>query len=226
MPKVQIARLVLDETIYPRHSVNSANMAAITEAVLAGETMPPILVNRQTLQVVDGFHRVHAFERLYGPEHEIDATLKTYRDKSAMLVDAISANVARGQDLTRWDHLRCITLAEDVGMPINTLAKLLKWRPENLVEYSGKRTGTTIEGRRVQLKRSLRHRMGRPLTKSQEEANKHLSGQPALFHINQIVTFLETDLMPEEEHIAVRLNHMCQLVQAWLMEKGAYDGDQ
>ena len=63
MPKVEIARLVLDESIYPRHSVNSANIAAITEAVLAGETMPPILVNRQSLQVVDGFHRVHAFER-------------------------------------------------------------------------------------------------------------------------------------------------------------------
>ena len=226
MPKVEIARLVLDESLYPRHSVNSANMAQITEAILAGETMPPVLVSRSDYKVIDGWHRIHAFERLYGPEYEIDATLKTYKDKGAMLVDAIRANVGRGQDLTRWDHMRCVILAEEAGMPINTLAKLLKWRPEKLTEYQGSRTGTTLEGRRVQLKRSLRHRVGRPLTKSQEEANKHLSGQPALFHINQIITFLETDLMPEEEHVAARLNHMCQLVQAWLVEKGAYDGSQ
>lgn len=224
--KIPIARLSLNEAFYPRHSINSANMAQITEAILAGEVMPPVLVNRQTHEVVDGFHRVTAFEKLYGAEYEIDCDLKTYRTKAAMLADAISLNVGRGQDLTRWDHLRCQELAQEVGMPIDTLAKLLKWRPERFADYGERRTGTTLDGRKVALKRSLRHRLNKPLNPAQEEANKHISGQPALFHINEIITLLQTDLMPEEEHVATRLNEMCRMVQAWLVEKGAYDGDK
>lgn len=226
MTTMPIARLVLNEAFYPRHSINAANMAQISEAILAGEEMPPVLVNRQTHEVVDGFHRVTAFERLYGAEYEIAVDLKTYRSKQAMLADAISLNVGRGADLTRWDHLRCQELAAEVGMPIDTLAKLLKWRPDHFADYTSRSMGTTIDGRKVALKRSLRHRLNKPITKAQEETNKHSDGKAALFHVNQIISLLQSDSMPEQEHVAAALNEMCKLVQAWLAEKGAYDGNE
>ena len=226
MTTKQIASLVLDETIYPRHTVSIANVSSIAEAIMAGATVPPILVSRSSNaslnnRVVDGFHRVRAFERLYGADYEIEVVFKRYRDKRGMLADAISANVGRGQDLSRWDSMRCVELAEEVGMTIDTLAQLLQWQPERLQAYRESKTGTTIDQRKVMLKRSLRHRVGKPLTKAQEVVNEQSSGMPALFHINQIVALLETDLMPESEQIAVRLQHLCELVQVWLAEKGA-----
>lgn len=219
--EVAIANLVLDETIYPRHTISMANVGAIAEAIMAGASIPPILIDQGSNRVIDGFHRVRAYERLYGAEHGIAVVSKRYRDKRAMLADAIQANVGRGVDLSRWDHLRCMELADEVGMNVNTLAKLLQWQPERLVAYRESKMGTTLDDRKVMLKRSLRHRVGKPLTAAQERVNETASGMPALFHINQLVALLETDLMPESEQVAEHLQHLVELATTWLAEKGA-----
>lgn len=211
-----LASLVLDETLHPRHAISNYNIAQLTEALRAGEILPPVLIDNKSGKVIDGFHRIHAFERVFGPDFNVPVIEKSYRSKRAMLEDAIAANVGRGQDLTRWDHTRCIELAEEVGMSLNTLAKLLKWRPEKLAEYRESRTGTTLEGNRVALKRSLRHHLNRPLTPAQQEVNKHASGMAPLFHINQLISLLEADLMPPNEQTVERLAHLGELIESWL----------
>ena len=49
-----IAALILDETLWPRHNISAANLAAITEAVRAGATMPPVVIDAKTSKVIDG----------------------------------------------------------------------------------------------------------------------------------------------------------------------------
>lgn len=214
---VKISSLILDETLYPRHSISAANRSSIIEAIHAGKTLDPILVAARTNTVVDGFHRVHAYRIVYGPDHEITATVRTYRNRRQMLEDAITLNVGRGADLTRWDHLRCVALAEENGIPLDTLAGLLNWRPERLAAYRESRMGTTLDDRKLALKRSIRHRVHQPLSAEQEAANRHLSGMSPLFHANQLVTLLEADLLPaEDEHLAARLTHLASLIDTWI----------
>src|SRR5215471_326426 len=190
MPTKQIASLVLDETIWPRHSISDPNVGALVEAIHAGANLPPVLIDRASGVVVDGFHRVRAYERVFGPEYEIEVRTKQYKDRRAMLADAIALNVGRGSDLNRWDLTRCIVLADEVGLPFNNLAALLQWQPERLAAYRDTRMGTTLDDRKVMLKRSLRRHLNKPLTKAQEEVNKHATGMSPLFLVNQIISFL------------------------------------
>jgi hypothetical protein len=218
-----IASLVLDDTtIYPRHSVSSSNISGMKEAIRAGTEMPPITIDDKTNKVIDGVHRVHAYEQLFGPEHEIAVIRKHYRNRAAMLADAIALNVGRGQDLTRWDLMRCVGLAEEVGMSIDTLAKLVKWQPERLSAYRDSRMGATLDDRRLALKRSIRHRLQQPLNKAQEQANEHLSGMSPLFHVNQLVMLIDTDLLPEDnDELRKNLQHLADLINSWMLAKGA-----
>lgn len=214
---LKIANLVLDETIWPRHSISSANVSSIAEAVTAGEIMPPVVVASRSHVVVDGFHRIYAFRRLFGADHEVDAIVRTYRSRRQMVEDAIALNVGRGADLTRWDLVRCAELADEHGIPLDTLAKLLKWRPERLAAYRESRMGTTLDDRRLALKRSIRHRLNQPLTPIQEAANEHLSGMSPLFHANQLITLLEADLLPDDEpQLTERLAHLATLINTWV----------
>jgi len=222
--KKPIASLSLDDTLHPRHSVSGANVSAIKEAILAGVEIAPILVDDRTNKVIDGFHRVHAYEQLYGADYEIEVEEKHYRNKREMLADAIALNIGRGLDLSNWDKLRCITLAEDVGMPIKTLAALIQWQPDRLEAYRETRMGRTVDDRRIELKRSLRRHLNKPLTKAQEEVNKRASGMAPLFHINQTIALLETDLMPRDEHVVARLKDLYQLIEVWLAENGFDEG--
>jgi|SRR5215472_597794 len=226
MPTKKIASLVLDETIWPRHNINDANVGALVEAIHAGTQLPAILVDRASSVVVDGFHRVRAYERVFGPDYDIEVRTKQYKDRRAMLADAIALNVGRGTDLSRWDLTRCIVLAEEVGLPFNNLASLLHWQPERLAAYRESRMGTTLDDRKVMLKRSLRRHLNKPLTKAQEEVNKHASGMAQLFHINQVIAMLETDLMPRDEHVVQRLKDLYQLIEVWIAENGFSEGDK
>jgi hypothetical protein len=223
-----IASLVLDETIWPRHQLINANVAAMVEAIRVGMEMPPVLIDVKTSKVVDGFHRIHAYQRLYGENYQIPVTTKTYRNREAMVADAIATNADHGQRLTSWDVTRCLLLADEVGMPLDKLAGLLHWRADKLAAYRESRMGTTLDQRKLALKRSLRHRLNQPLNPDQEAANEKLSGMPPMFHVNQLVTLLETDLMPDDDHLAVRAAHLAGLIGEWLAtrqpaeeEKGA-----
>jgi hypothetical protein len=178
--------------------------------------MPPILIDKKTSTVIDGWHRYTAYERLYGPEYEIAVIAKTYRNRETMLADAVAANIGRGHDLTPWDYLRCVELAEQVGMPLETLAKLIQWRPERLVAYRDSKMGKTLDDRKLALKRSIRHRMNKPLNEAQEAANEHLSGMSPMFHINQLVTLIETDLLPDDDpNLRSRLLHLAEIAANW-----------
>jgi len=216
--QVPIASLFLDPGIWPRHKLSETNVASIREALLAGVEMPPILVDQKSLRVIDGVHRVTAFERLYGPEYLIECEEKVYKSRRQMIEDAMSLNVGRGENISRWDITRCILLAEEVSIPITTLARLIHWEPERLKAYRDSRLGSTLDDRKVMLKRTIRRHLNKPLTKAQEEVNAHASGMQPLFHINQIRALLETDLMPTEDHIRAELRHLGELIEVWLTE--------
>lgn len=53
-------------------------MRQLAESLQAGATLPPIVVERETSRVVDGFHRVEAHRRVYGREAMIEVIEKEY----------------------------------------------------------------------------------------------------------------------------------------------------
>jgi hypothetical protein len=221
-----IATLVKNGSLWPRRNMSAANTANIREAILAGVAIPPVVADRETLWLIDGWHRCDAYEGLFGPEYEIPVDLRSYSSKAEMLADAISLNIGRGSDLSRWDVTKCLFLAEEADMPLDSLAKLLRWRPERLAKYRESRMGTTVKGSRIALKRSIRHHLSVPLTESQAEANEHLSGMSPRFHIGQLVTLIEADLLPRDDAALIdQLLHLAHLIEDWAatteQEKGA-----
>jgi hypothetical protein len=94
--QIRIDTLVLGES--PRRSgVDPAHVRTLAEV----ETLPPILVDRTSLRVIDGFHRVHA-ARLRGAE-TIAATVFDGDPDAAFLL-AVQANIAHGLPLSRADR--------------------------------------------------------------------------------------------------------------------------
>ncbi|MGH3400996.1 MAG: ParB N-terminal domain-containing protein [Streptosporangiaceae bacterium] len=115
-------------------SLEHAELLASTEAVL-----PPILVHRGTMRVVDGMHRVHA-ARLRG-DLTVEVRFFDGEDDEAF-VAAVRANMAHGLPLTRADREAAA-------------ARIIGWRPERsdrwIAEVTGLAPGTVaaIRGRVV-----------------------------------------------------------------------------
>ncbi|KOV57750.1 hypothetical protein ADK64_38150 [Streptomyces sp. MMG1121] len=95
--RVRIDSLVLDDS--PRLAgEDQAHVRALAEA---GDCLPPIVVHRPTLRVIDGAHRVRAAQ--VNGRSEIAARLLDC-DRAAAFVLAVRANVTHGMPLSRADR--------------------------------------------------------------------------------------------------------------------------
>ena len=166
---------------------------------LIGAALPPIVVERETSRVVDGFHRVEAHRRVHGREALVEAIEKNYASEAELFEDAVRLNASHGSRLAPYDHLRCATIAQRLSIEPSRLAAALSMRPSYVGDLTARRTGMELTTRAaVPLKRTIEHMRGRELTPAQIETNAKLGGLDQTFYIGQLNLLAENGLLDFE----------------------------
>lgn len=216
MRKMKVAELVFDFNLYPRQQIDSQHVTYLAEAVDSGASMPPLVIEKSSKRIVDGFHRAKAYLRLFGTDAECEVVEKTYRNDKELFLDAMRFNAAHGRTLTRYDRVHCILLAEKLGIDANAVAGTLNLRADRLAELRTDRTAV-VGNVTVALKRTIQHMAGKKLTKQQQECNTKLSGMNQLFYVNQLVSLLESNLIDkEDEELMEGLRKLGELIDQHL----------
>lgn len=194
MKRVKASSLVFDLGLYPRAQINPHNVAALCDARAAGATFAPVVIDKHTRRIVDGFHRVKCEQRCGGPDAMVSVVEKTYPDEKEVLLDAIRLNAQHGQKLSPFDRARCILLAEELQVDTMALAGALSIPVTKIGELRAAKSAK-VGKLDVPIKRTIAHMAGRQLSKPQAEANKKLGGMAQLFYVNQLITLLESGLL-------------------------------
>ena len=216
MRTLKASELVLDFDLYPRNNVDSHNVRNIADALDAGAELPPVIIDKKSKRVVDGFHRVKAHIRLYGEEAKIQVVEKTYRDDAAMFLDAARYNASHGAKLDPCDRTRCTIIAERLSIPIEAMAGALNMPVDKLASLSTTRTAKATGGLTVPLKRTNQHMAGRRLTKAQEAANERSSGMSQQFYVNQLIDLIQSGLLnTEDQNLIDRLRQLNELLDGF-----------
>lgn len=197
MKKHKLSELVLDYELYPRGDVDSHHVTEIAFAIDAGAKVPPIVIDKESKRIVDGFHRWKALNRLYGQEHETQCIEKIYASDRELFIDAMRYNASHGRALTQHDKGRCLALAKGLGIAEKDAREVLNLSEARAAQLVPGRVATIGTGK-VQLKQTIKHMAGQELTSGQVDANEKLSGMNQLFYVNQIITLIENDLIDEE----------------------------
>lgn len=209
-----LAALVEDLTIYPRHVVDEAHVANLVQAIRAGATMPPVVVDEASKRLVDGWHRARAYRRVKGPAGRIPAEVRTYPNEAALLIDAVALNASHGRRLDRIDQVRAVLLLEGAGVARTTIAATLQV-PDERVEKLRIRIAhlddpDTGEIRPVILKRPLLHFSGQEITAAQAAAQERQGGTSYLLQVRQLTEALENDLLNREDERLLAALHTLQ----------------
>lgn len=226
MTQIAIAELVLDFTIYPRAEVQAQHVASLVDALEAGVTLPPIVADKKSKRVVDGFHRYNANRRVYGDDAKIDVVLKSYPNESALFLDAMRLNAGHGRALTSFDRAHCIIAAEHLKIEPAQIAAALAITVDRIGELKANKIGKLhIVGktdRSIPIKRTISHMGGQQLTQKQSDANDKLGGMNQLFYVNQLVLLIENDLLDRSNsHLMAALRNLAQLLTDEFVEKAA-----
>ena len=207
MSKIAIGKLVFDFDLYPRSDVDSHNIAYMSQAEDAGVEFPPVLIDKKSKRIVDGFHRVKMYRQKYDDNYQIEVIEKIYGSEKEILLDAIRCNASHGKMLSRHDRVRCILQSEKMKLKIDEVASALSMTVEKIKELKTERVGELRVGRTVQsvpLKRTIRHMSGRRLTKRQSEVNEQISGMDQKFYVNQLVMLIESGLINQSDEILLK----------------------
>ena len=217
MITMKCSELVLDFDLYPRAQIDSQHVASIGEAEEAGVELPPIVADKKSKRVTDGFHRVRSRVRRDGPDAEISVVLKSYQTEKEMFLDALRYNASHGRKLSPYDRAHSILLAGNMGLDAASVATAMAMtveKVEGLVTSKSAKCGS----RSVPIKRTIGHMAGKRLSKPQVEANKKLGGMNQLFYVNQLVTLIESDLLDlENEDLMETIKRLCKLLDGLLV---------
>lgn len=189
---MKVSELLLDYELYPRERIEPFNVTQMLEALRAGRELPPVVIDRKSQRVVDGFHRVRAYQKLYGLDAEIPVELKDYKDDAQMFADAVRLNANHGRQLSTYDRARCIAKAESLKLEPAVISSILNMTLERITDMKAERFATYKMEPRV-LKRTTAHLAGRELTDDEAEYNVKAGGMHQTFYINQVIAMLEAD---------------------------------
>jgi hypothetical protein len=190
--KIKISVLDMDFSIYPRQHLNPYHVDELVEAINSGVKMPPIIIDKLTCKVTDGWHRVEAFRKLWGDDALIQAEVVEYGSPSEMFQDSIKLNASHGQRLTTSDEAHCLAKAEEFHLEQSIVATLLNITTERANQIVSDRLALSGKNTIV-LKGSTAHMAGRNLTAEQVAYNRHAGGLNQSFYINQVISMLESD---------------------------------
>ena len=214
---MKVSELLLDYDLYPRDRIEPYNVNQMVEALKAGRELPPIIVDRKSLRVVDGFHRVRAYQKLYGLDAEIPVELRDYKDDAQMFTDAVRLNANHGRQLSTYDRARCIARAESLKLEPEVISSMLNMTVERIAEMKAERFATYKMEPRV-LKRTTAHLAGKELTDDEAQYNIKAGGMHQTFYINQVIAMLEADTVNwENQKVLNGLKRLYDLLDKTMM---------
>jgi len=216
MSSIKTVDLVLDFSLYPRNDVSSQHVASLVEALQSGNPLPPIVVERKSLRVVDGFHRVKAYQKTRASS--VPVILKDYKTDAELFADAVRLNAAHGRSFDTYDRRRAVVRLIELGFKEKEVAEIVRITTPRVADFL-KSTCTAQGGETVVVKSGLRSvLLGRtaPITKKMTELNRTWSGMEPSFHVNQLISLLGSGVLPGGEGFR---NGMDMLVELWAESK-------
>lgn len=217
MRSIKLCDLVLDYAIYPRREIDAYHSHTIQEAIAGGAEIPPLVVEKKTKRIVDGFHRHRAYKRLYGedPAFAVDCIEKEYKSDAELFLDSMRYNASHGRCLSKFDRTHCLLLARQLHVPDKEIAKVLHITVKAQRKLVVDRSALKGNGKQVltPIKSTIKHKAGQLLNDEQWSANDKLSGMQQAFYVNQIITLIENDLLDtSDEKLMAGLERLAELI--------------
>lgn len=211
MPIVHIDSLIEDFTLYPRTMVCPTHVNALIDALKVDVDLPPIVADKKSSRVIDGFHRLAAYRRL-----KVDTVAVEWlncKNEQELFAFAVEANAGHGRPYSPYDRARIRGRAEDLGFTLERVGQILKMPVESLTAQKERVFAADPEGKPTPLKNTIAWKAGQRLTEREMKANEKLGGMNATFYVNQVIELLEARLIdPRNEGLQASLLKLHELL--------------
>jgi len=146
--KVQVGQLVISDKLTALRTVDPFTVSRYRIAMRAGAQFPPVLVNRETMEVVSGNHRVTAYRAEFGDDHQIEVETRKFASEADMIEAFARENIANGRPMDRWTCRKIAIELTAQGRTLESVANLLNVPVAHLQQW-GEHTVVVLGKRKV-----------------------------------------------------------------------------
>jgi len=209
MEKVKLSILVMDFDLYPRNDISASQVNALCDAIEMGDPIPPILADKKSKRIVDGFHRFKAYTKL--KKETVEVVWKTYHNEGELFADAVRLNSTHGRPFDPYDRQRCVQRLLGYKIKPEAISEIVRI-PLARIDEITRGFASTTSGKEVVVKHGLIASIGnRRLTKEQVKVNESYSGMQPTFHVNQLIRLIESNLSPQTDTFSDAMDRLCEL---------------
>lgn len=214
---VKAAALVEDLSFYPRNQLDDQYVRELADALLAGVTLPPLVVERGSGRIIDGFHRRRAALRAFDADAEVAVIERLYADEQTLWLEVMRLNAHHGRRLSRYDMARCLLRSKELGLDPEVVAQTLQVTVARLADIEARKVAFGPDATPVPIMRTAEHLAGSTLSEGQMAAVRRATGMPVLVYVNQVINAIEGDLLDNDnEKLRARLVILHERLSAWL----------
>jgi len=222
---IKAVELIKDWNLWPRDSVqvlDYTNVSRMREALKNGYKLPPVIADKKSLRIVDGFHRTSAVLSVFGNDADIDVILREYESEKDIFEDAIKLNAYQGLPLSPKDRAHCMIKLRKYKVPKSAIADLFQISTARFDAFFAQRTAFILNEKnqkeRVSLSYGARNFAGKVMTPEQYKTANGLNGAAVSYKIQILINSLKSEAIILDDKIVKKLEELRDTVDAVLME--------
>ena len=215
--------LIFDWNLWPRYEaedLDSTNIRRMKEAIIAGIELPPVIVDKDSLRIVDGFHRTTSHLKVFGDDADIKVDLRKYKNDGEMFLESARLNASHGLPLSPQDRAHVIVKAKRFKIPYPAIAEAIGMEQDKMKDFLKKRTAKTKDGRTIPLSGGAMPLAGKTVTKKQEELIEGINGIKASSNAKILLNELESGAFVITEKLIINLKQLNSVINKILVEVG------
>lgn len=213
--KIKAIELVFDWNLWPRQAIqklDSTNLSRMKDALRARFPLPPVIVNKKDLRLIDGFHRTKAYLAVFGDNVEMDVELREYKNDAEMFLDAGRLNAYQGLTMSPKDKAHFMIKCRKFKIPPAAIAEALGMDVEKMKEFIKKRSAKTESGETIPLPAGARNLAGKKLTPVQEHFARTANGCMPEMYTSMLINALKADALTLTDKTIIRLKELYDLI--------------
>lgn len=213
--KTKAIGLIFDWNLWPRQSaqkLDSTNISRMKTSLKAGFKLPPIIVDKKSNRIVDGFHRAKATLDVFGDDAEIDVIFKKYKTDAEMFLDAGATNCYHGLTMSPKDRAFFINKCRKFKIPPIVVAESLQMDVKKMQEFLKSRTAKTENGETIILSAGAKSLAGTKVTKEQEHFINTSDGSVPEMHVAMLSNALKANVLMLTEKTVIKLRELRTLL--------------
>lgn len=222
--KCKVGDLVLDQKLLELRPINIYFVSRYRQALRNGAHFPPPLIEKDTLRVVSGNHRVTMYLEEYGPDYMIEVIPEVFPDEAAVIRRFAEENSKHGMPLSGISQKSITQLLLKYGDSAETISQVLNIpvkKVELLAGISVVVIGPNRKKENKPVKHGLEHMIGKTVDRKQYEQHKKVDrGLPVSSLASQIIRWIENDWIDQENSDTMKvLSDLSATLNSFLSSK-------